>query len=166
MGSTSVPVIDEATILGLLSALSLFVLAYVASLRLLPSSSPSSFRVLFIWHAFDALIHFIFEGSFLYNCFFIYTDGPSPTNFLNQPNRIYGSAYGNGPTSKLWQEYAKADSRWAQADLTVISLELLTVFGAGPIAAYVCKLLTKGDPSVWFWMTVLATAELYGGLLS
>lgn len=80
-------------------------------------------------------------------------------------DRLYGSQYGSSPTAKLWQEYAKADKRWGGADLTVISLELLTVFGAGPLAAYICELVRRRDNGgkLWFWASVLATGELYGG---
>lgn len=67
--------------------------------------------------------------------------------------------------AKLWQEYAKADKRWGGTDLTVISLELLTVFGAGPLALYVCELVRRQDSGgkLWFWASILATGELYGG---
>lgn len=86
-------------------------------------------------------------------------------HFLGHADRLYGSQYGSSPTAKLWQEYAKADRRWGGADLTVISLELLTVFGAGPLAAYVCELVRRRDTGgkLWFWASVLATGELYGG---
>jgi hypothetical protein len=60
--------------------------------------------------------------------------------------------------------YAKADRRWAGADLTVVSLELLTVLGAGPLALWICRGIARGDPMVGFWMVVLATGELYGGM--
>jgi EXPERA (EXPanded EBP superfamily) len=60
--------------------------------------------------------------------------------------------------------YAQADKRWGGADLTVVSLELLTVFGAGPLAAYICYGIQRRDYRVMFWMIVLATAELYGGM--
>lgn len=61
-------------------------------------------------------------------------------------------------------EYAKADHRWGDADLTVVSLELLTVLVAGPLAIYVCGLIRRRDETrLWFWGSVLATAELYGG---
>jgi len=59
--------------------------------------------------------------------------------------------------------YAKADRRWAGADLTVVSLELLTVLGAGPLALWICWGIVRGDAMVGFWMVVLATGELYGG---
>ncbi len=62
--------------------------------------------------------------------------------------------------------YAQADKRWAGADLTVISLELLTVFVAGPLALYICYGITKRDPMVAFWMIVLATGEIYGGFMT
>jgi hypothetical protein len=62
--------------------------------------------------------------------------------------------------------YAKADRRWAGADLTVVSLELLTVLGAGPLALWICWGIVRGDAMVGFWMVVLATGELYGGLCS
>jgi hypothetical protein len=59
--------------------------------------------------------------------------------------------------------YAKADKRWAGADLTVISLELLTVLCAGPLALYICVGISRKNLMVPFWMIVLATGELYGG---
>jgi len=62
--------------------------------------------------------------------------------------------------------YAQADKRWAGADLTVVSLELLTVFGAGPLAAYICWRIQRKNFSVPFWMVVLATGELYGGFMT
>jgi hypothetical protein len=48
----------------------------------------------------------------------------------------------------------------------VISLELLTVFIAGPLAVYICSLLARQRGEAWFWMTVLATGELYGGWMT
>lgn len=206
MAASTGPVIDQTTILSLLSTLLILFVAYFASLRLLPSTSTGRTRVLFIWHAFDALIHLILEASFLYNCFNSYTslsradrlsatlDAASGANgasgnwivtapgvhFLGQENRLYGPNYGSNPFAKLWQEYAKADKRWGGSDLTVISLEILTVFVAGPLALWVCYLLTQeGDVDVQtrsgpkkrlgvrssFWMSLLATGELYGGFV-
>lgn len=181
--SPSTLVIDRVTILSLLATLILLIIAYLASLRLLRPRTTLKFRILFIWHAFDALIHLILESAFLYNCFFTYTsilsssDYPHPASltspgvyFLGRKDRLYGSNYGSNPMAKVWQEYAKADSRWGGADLTVISLEILTVCIGGPLAVYVCELIRRGDREgggaggkLWFWATVLATGELYGG---
>jgi hypothetical protein len=48
----------------------------------------------------------------------------------------------------------------------VISLELLTVFVAGPLAVLVCYGLAKKDPRTNIVMIILATAELYGGFMT
>lgn len=81
---------------------------------------------------------------------------------------MYGANYGTGPLSRLWQEYAKADKRWGGTDLTVVCLELLTVFVAGPMACWICYLLSqeKFKLKSWFWMVVLATGEIYGGWMT
>jgi len=214
--TTTTPlIIDQTTILSLLATLTLLLTAYLTSLRLLPyPTTPPKLRILYIWHLFDALTHFLLEGSFLYNCFFTYTlltpptsDYPHPASlsrgtnsiphtgagagagyFLGHHDRAYGSSYGSNPAARLWQEYAKADSRWGGADATVVALELLTVFGAGPLAAYVCVLIRRACQErgggkkggggraggsgrreggrLWFWATVLATGELYGGFMT
>ena len=61
------------------------------------------------------------------------------------------------------REYAAADFRWGTADPTVVSLEILTVLGAGPMCCYILKQLAGDDPARHYWMIVLSTAELYGG---
>ncbi|KAG9233046.1 Emopamil-binding protein [Amylocarpus encephaloides] len=179
MASTNAPefsivdIIDTTTIVSLLAVVAILASSYALSLRVLVPSTSSSFRILFIWHAFDFLIHTIFEGSFLYNCFFTYQPFDSAThhptmmtNFLGHSDRVYGAAYGDNWATKLWMVYAQADKRWGGADLTVISLELLTVLGAGPLAAWICYGIAKRDWKVSFWMVVLATGELYGGFMT
>lgn len=39
------------------------------------------------------------------------------------------------------------------------------MFGAGPLALWICELVRRGDKAgrLWFWASVLATGELYGG---
>jgi hypothetical protein len=123
----SAPVIDTVTITSLSAAASLLVVAYFASLHVLPSKASTRTRILFIWHLFDSLIHIFFEGSFIYNCFNVFLPvsdvkiktgqdplilTPPGVFFLGQQDRLYGSVYGTGPTALLWQEYAKADKRW------------------------------------------------------
>ncbi|KDN42092.1 hypothetical protein K437DRAFT_226403, partial [Tilletiaria anomala UBC 951] len=68
--------------------------------------------------------------------------------------------------ANLWKDYAKADQRWGWADPTCVSIEILTVLGAGPIAAYCAYLLTKNDPRYHFWAIVLSTGEIYGGFMT
>ncbi|MBA7492100.1 hypothetical protein ES702_02649 [subsurface metagenome] len=172
--------IDTTTILSLFSTVAILAAAYALSLWSLPSSTPRKLRLLFIWHAFDALIHVCLEGGYLYNCFFSYTTlSSTPTadqfsaylppnvHFLDRSDRLYGATYSTNPLGALWREYAKADARWAGSDLTVVSLELLTVFLGAPCAAYICYCLQRRrERAAWFWMVVLATGELYGGFMT
>lgn len=66
-------------------------------------------------------------------------------------------------TERTGREYAAADARWGTADPTVVSLEVLTVLGAGPLAALIVYQIVKRDPARHYWIVVLSTAELYGG---
>jgi hypothetical protein len=181
----TVPVIDATTIISLFAVLALLGAAFGISQRALPSNSSVKTRILFIWHLFDCLIHVVFEGSFLAQCFFVsyslpttwtaatsspYTPlllTPPDVHFLGKTDRLYGAAYGTNPFARLWQEYAKADRRWGGVDLGVVSLEVLTVGVGAPLAAWVCVLLSRGEGKGglgrWWWMTVLAVGELYGG---
>jgi len=180
-------IISTTTVVSLLAVLSLILAAYVLSLGLLPRSSSTKIRILFIWHLFDALTHFLLEGSFLYCVFFTILPSstllpghdsgrllsslhkpllPHDVHFMNNEEVIRGAFYGSHPFAKLWAEYGRADARWGAADPGVVSLELLTVGLMGPLAVYICFLLRKGsdkEGSAWFYMTVVAASELYGG---
>ena len=70
-----------------------------------------------LWFALDAFTHLAIEGSYLALAL-----GPTAA----KSSSLFGA---------IWQEYGKADRRWAGRDPTVISLELLTVFCGGPAAA-------------------------------
>ncbi|RDA84786.1 hypothetical protein CP532_0992 [Ophiocordyceps camponoti-leonardi (nom. inval.)] len=189
MEATPPDLFDRTTLLSLLSTVAMAATAYWASRRALPASASTSVRFLFAWHMADALCHFILEGSFLYHCFFSARkvsslggdDGnssssifyyPTPENFLGYGDGGGGGvvvgpqAGGSNPFALLWMVYARADRRWAGADLGVVSLELLTVFVDGPLACYVCYLLSRADSRASFWMVVLATCELYGGFMT
>lgn len=177
-------VIDQTTIFSLLSTIAIVATAYLASLRLLPTTANSKTRFLFIWHAADGLCHTLLEGGYLYNCFFSYTNTslwsgklpgtiggasaylPPNVHFLGHKDRLYGAHYGTNPLSAVWREYAKADARWGGSDLTVVSLEILTVFLGAPIALWICNCIRAQRPDTWFWMIVLATGELYGGFMT
>jgi len=65
--------------------------------------------------------------------------------------------------SSTGREYTKADFRWGTADPTIVSLEILTVLGAGPLCCYIISQLIRNDPARHYWIIVLSTAELYGG---
>lgn len=185
--------LDAGTAFSLAVAFSLMPAAQGLAAIALPKTTPRKYYYLFLWHAYDFLTHFIIEGSYLYHCFFSYielpphtADFPHPASrgdhgqayLYNLPNRRYGSIYSQAPMARLWQEYAKADHRWGGADLTVISLELLTVGLTGPAALYICYTLSKMFKSnnnktraemqatLWFVAIMLATGELYGGFMT
>ncbi|KAK0187939.1 Emopamil-binding protein [Armillaria mellea] len=123
--------------------------AYTGAKTLLPQNATSKDRFIFVWLAFDALIHFLYEGSFLYY-----------STFGRQVN------LSEGPLAEMWKEYAKADFRWGFSEPTVVSLEILTVLGAGPLCCYILKQLVSSDPARHYWIVVLSTAELYGGWMT
>ena len=183
--------LDLGTGLSLALAFSFMPAAQVVAGLALSKAVSRKYYWLFVWCAYDFLTHSIIEGSYLYHCFFSYetititSDYPHPASlgakgprFLGYTDRNYGAYYSQGPMARLWQEYAKADSRWGGSDLTVISLELLTVFVAGPAAAYICYLITKIsnatdlsqrarlDARMWFIAVALSTGELYGGFMT
>ncbi|CAM0140018.1 hypothetical protein VKS41_007309 [Umbelopsis sp. WA50703] len=137
------------TIVSLLGVVAILATAYGASLYLLPKSARSVDRYIFIWLGFDALIHFIFEGSFLYHSTF--------------GRAVFRES---GPFAELWKEYAKADIRWGLADPTVVSLEILTVLGAGPLCVLLMYQIVKNDPARYYNYVVLSVAELYGGWMT
>ncbi|KAL5482532.1 hypothetical protein ACEPAI_9126 [Sanghuangporus weigelae] len=123
--------------------------AKTAAGALLPKSARWQDKFAFIWLAFDAMIHFSFEGSFLY---------------LSVFGRSVNTS--TGPFAELWKEYARADFRWGFSDPTVVSLEILTVLGAGPLSCYILYQLVRQDPARHYWIVVLSTAELYGGWMT
>lgn len=177
--------LDPTTLVSLASTLAILGTAYAASCLALPAATTSTrTRALFVWHAFDALIHFFLEGSFLYHCFFTWvplsdlTVGDIsrgryylpdyPGGFLGHSDRVYGAQadLSSNPFAQLWMVYANADKRWAGADLGVISLELLTVLVVGPLACWVCYDLARGNARANVLMVVIATAEIYGGFMT
>lgn len=89
---------------------------------------------------------------------------PTQRGYLGHDDRVWGAqAAGSNPFAQMWMVYARADKRWAGADTVVVSLELLTVLVAGPLACLVCYDIAKKNPRANILMTIIATAELYGG---
>ncbi|KAI0702270.1 Emopamil-binding protein [Cytidiella melzeri] len=136
------------------TATSAYSLTFIASIGVVawlstPKSARSTDRFTWMWMVFDALIHFSFEAIFLYYSVF---------------GRQVNTSHGILP--EMVKEYALADLRWGVAEPTVVSLEILTVLGAGPMACYILKLLAENDPARHYWIVVLCTMELYGGWMT
>ena len=181
---TLADLVDTTTVLSLLATAAIVVAAYYSSQALLPSTASGKTRFLFAWHAGDGLCHLFIEGGYLYNVFFSYTTIPllgaklpgtvagassylSPgVHFLGYTNRLYGSLYGTNPLAATWREYAKADARWGGSDLTVVSLEILTVLLGTPLCFWICNCIRTQRTDTWFWIVALAAGELYGGFMT
>jgi hypothetical protein len=129
---------DTITLASLAFVFALVPVAYAVSLRLVPASTtPGYLRFLFVWHAFDFLCHSLVESSYLYHCFASYLPlsrisaaDVAAGKFYMTPHwlgtgldRVYGPQAGVGEggllsgAAGLWMVYARADKRWAGADL-------------------------------------------------
>ncbi|KAJ3715501.1 Emopamil-binding protein [Lentinula raphanica] len=149
MASSPPTIFTTTSLFSLIGVTVVGLVAHTASKLLLPKNASAKDRFTFIWLAFDAMIHFSFEGSFLYL-----------SVFGRQVNTS------TGPFAEMWREYAAADFRWGNADPGIVSLEILTVLGAGPMCCYILKQLVNNDPARHYWIVVLSTAELYGGWMT
>lgn len=172
---------DKVTILSLALTVVLLVAAYGTSLAALAPTTSSKLRAIFIWHLFDVFIHFILEGTFVYHSLFSFATpeqlATQPPHVRDAPYQVAGALFSDAPMAKLWQVYAKADLRWGVGEPNIVSIEILTVFGAGSIAALIVYLIQRDERmgvrsgtgqgrTKWFWMVVLATMELYGGFMT
>ncbi|KAL9015330.1 MAG: hypothetical protein Q9173_000058 [Seirophora scorigena] len=156
-----------------------------------PRSWTPGLSVFYLWHFINGLIHICLESTCIYGCFAHHVPVSAPPRhpttspkyrcndrpFLGYADRSYGNVYGSSSSAKIWQEVARADARYAGVDLTTLSLEIITVVLAGPIALYVAERVRrdvqraerKGSGTevlaagTCFWAAVLATGELYGG---
>ncbi|GAA5851834.1 hypothetical protein JCM8547_000072 [Rhodosporidiobolus lusitaniae] len=140
------------TVFSLLATVALLLAALFLAHALLPDRlyKDRTARWTFVWLVFDALIHFTLEGAFVWLSF------PRP--------RTVNSA--NGPLASLWSEYALADTRWAVSDPTVVSVELITVLGAGPLCVWTAEMMRRGRGEWRVWTIMLSVAELYGGWMT
>lgn len=106
-----------------------------------------------LWYSFDALTHLVLEASFVYWS-------------LAGRTVAHAAAFATGPlafTAQMWSDYARADTRWAHADPTIVSIELITVLGAGPLALLTAYLFARGKAGpAHFCNLVLGTGEIYG----
>ena len=111
------------------------------------------------------MIHFTYEGPWLYLSTFGRTVNGSkgPLAGMCEYLTLWRSVREIHRRLLTGKEYANVDFRWGAADPTIVSLEILTVLGAGPLCCYIISQLVKNDPTRHYWIVVLSTAELYGG---
>ncbi|TFK23405.1 ebpl-prov protein [Coprinopsis marcescibilis] len=137
------------TVSGISGVVALALIAKSSASAFVPKNARWQDRYTFIWLVFDALIHSIYEGTFVYYSTF---------------GRTVNSS--EGFVADIWKEYARADFRWGESDPTTVAIEIITVLGAGPLCFYILSLYPSNNPMRFFWITVLSTAELYGGWMT
>jgi len=127
----------------------MFLLSYLLAVHLGKSFKKSNTeKWVMCWLLWDAMIHFLVEGSFV---------------ALSLSGTVMESKHW---TSLLWKEYALADSRWGVSDPTIVAIEIITVFGAGPMCLWVVWGICNNSACRHFWQLVLCTCELYGGWMT
>ncbi|XP_005371127.1 emopamil-binding protein-like [Microtus ochrogaster] len=105
-------------------------------------------RGVLAWLCYDALVHFVLEGAFVY---------------LSLVGNVADS---QGLIASLWKEYGKADARWLYFDPTVVSLEILTVVLDGILALVLIYAIVKEKYYRHFIQITLCVCELYGGWMT
>jgi len=162
--------ISTTTVVSLLSTVALLCGAWALSQVHLARTASTKTRLIYVWHVFDGLTHVVLEGSFLWYSLTSSAPaaaGAAPTPTLwGRSDTSYGTRYSSAPLAALWNEYARADTRWAVADVGVVCIEAVTVLLGGPLALAVAAMVARADPRRWFWIAVLATAEIYGGWMT
>ncbi|KAJ3336842.1 hypothetical protein HDU93_002082 [Gonapodya sp. JEL0774] len=131
----------------LVATLAMLAVAYVGVNLANPKLAPV-LKGIAVWYAFDSIMHLTFELGYTV----VTLQG--------------GASKNEGFFAELWKEYGKADARWAVYDPTILSLELLTVYLAGPLAALCMYGTMYNTPWRHFAQIVLNTAELYGGWMT
>ncbi|XP_006000623.1 emopamil-binding protein-like [Latimeria chalumnae] len=105
-------------------------------------------RWVLVWLFYDAIVHLTLEGPFVYM---------SVRGTVARSNNIVAS---------LWKEYGKADARWLYSDPTIVSLEILTVVLAGPLALLLIHTIITEKYYRHFIQITLCVCELYGGWMT
>ncbi|XP_052588978.1 emopamil-binding protein-like [Peromyscus californicus insignis] len=105
-------------------------------------------RGVLAWLCYDALVHFVLEGAFVY---------------LSVVGNVADS---QGLIASLWKEYGKADGRWLYSDPTIVSLEILTVVLDGFLALVLIYAIVKEKYYRHFIQITLCVCELYGGWMT
>ncbi|XP_007944563.1 emopamil-binding protein-like [Orycteropus afer afer] len=100
------------------------------------------------WLCYDALVHFILEGAFVYLAL------------------VGNIAESEGLLASLWIEYGKADARWLYFDANLMAVELLTVFLDGSLALFLIYAIVKEKYYRHFIQITLCVCELYGGWMT
>lgn len=105
-------------------------------------------KLTYIWFLIDGITHFTLEAQYLFLALTVTAEKSDSIMALT------------------WKEYGKADRRWMVRDPTVISLEILTVFVAGPLAFLAAYAVKTHKPYRHLVQATICIMELYGGFMT
>lgn len=109
---------------------------------------PSTTQITLVWFILDAFTHLSIEAGYVFLAL-----GPT----ANQ-----SSSY----MAFIWREYARADSRWAGRDPTILSIEILTAFLLGPLCLLAAWAIYTRRPYRHLVQLSISLFELYGGWMT
>ncbi|XP_070539028.1 emopamil-binding protein-like [Ptychodera flava] len=144
---TDKQLVDTVTVVSLIAAFSQMLIAYIAA-QIVGKKLPNVEKWVLVWLIYDVIVHFTLEGPFVYL---------SLVGTVDKSDSYIGM---------LWKEYGKADSRWLHSDPTIVSLEILTVGMAGPLAVLLVYAIIKNKFYRHFVQITLCVCELYGGFMT
>lgn len=139
--------ISTTTIVSL-AITAVYAIVSIGAGRYLGRKLPPVEKWIIAWLVFDAAVHFSLEGSFVVL---------SLTGTVSDSQHI---------TAELWKEYGKADIRWAFADPTIVSLEILTVVVDGLLCLVLIYAIIARRFYRHYVQIVLCVCELYGGWMT
>lgn len=105
-------------------------------------------QITFFWFLLDAFTHLSIEAGYV-----LLALGPTAK---------HSSSY----MAFIWREYARADSRWAGRDPTIISIEILTAFLLGPLCLLAAWAIHARRPYRHLVQLSISLCELYGGWMT
>ena len=104
-------------------------------------------KVTLVWFSIDALTHLTIELGYLVLA--LTTTAAKSDSFL----------------AKIWKEYARADRRWQERDVGIISVEAATV-AVGVLCIMQIIAVYRKLPWRHALQIVICVAELYGGWMT
>jgi hypothetical protein len=108
-------------------------------------------KVALVWFILDAFTHLSLELAYVV------------------VTLLYGganSAPADNVFANVWRIYGKADARWSTYDSTILSMEVLTVFVAGPMALLCVYGLLNKKSWTQLMIAIVSALELYGGFMT
>jgi len=156
-------VVNDITVLCLLLTIIIPFIAYVVSKILLHKKTEKTIRLIYVWYLSNAVFYLVFGTSYVYYSF----KACSKTQFIGHgAGRTHcGVAFSDNLNALVWREYSRADSRFAENDQMILSMQIFATVVHGMIGGLICWLIWYNKRISWFWLAVVAMADVYGTFL-